>query len=286
MSENASGPVPDDDPTIIVVADGADGADGADDVEATLLVPRPRPTPDSQETVLVSRAATPPDDADTVIVSRPAIESDDADTVIVSRPAVESDDADTVLVARGPAEPDDEDTVSVSTDAPADSVDRTTPDDDDDTVIVAGEADVVVTGAVAAIDDEATIRVDRSASDHAAAATGREVSSAIRPAMLPQRGRRRGELRPAPVPSGFGGVPLVAPGAGAVSSYRVRALVPPSAELAAPRGGAAPERALGGGVSVRRQSRRIAFWALTASAASVVLIAGGMLWAVKDLVGF
>ncbi|HWL02134.1 MAG TPA: hypothetical protein VNQ52_07150 [Microbacteriaceae bacterium] len=218
----------------------------------------------------------PDDDDETVIIGA------DESTVIVSRDA-------TVIVPRGATAPDDvgdaegvddEDTVSMSTDhgAPADE------DGDDDTVIVMEEADdrpVAVP-----VDDEATVRVDRTGPDLPTVRVDRGASSGVRPSMVPQQRRRRGELRPAPVPSGFGGVPFVASGAGAVSSYRARTLVPPSAELAAPSASPTAERMLGGVASVRAQSRRASIWAIAAAAASVVVIAGGMLWAIKDLVGF
>jgi len=249
MSEHPSGPVPEADDDTVVVGDD----------DPTILVSR------EEETVPVSRE-------ETVMVSREETAPDPGE--------------ETLLIPRGGPAPDDEDTVSMSTDRGARSRAETDaaadPDvpaaldaaggDDDDTVIVA--------------DDDATIRVERSEPDLPTVRVTRSAASAVRPAMIPQRSRRRGELRPAPVPSGFGGVPLVASGPGAVSSYRARALVPPSAALAAPDPTAPPDRVLGGAASVRAQSRRVAIWTLAAAAASVVVIAGGMLWAIRDLVGF
>lgn len=257
--------------------------------------------------------AIPPagDDDDTVIVGG----QDDDPTVLVSREEtvrVSRDETvivpseETVRVVREPAEPDDEDTLSMSTDRGAslptalppalpttvgDGADHT--EDHDDTVIIGDEnavagpvAQPAAAEASAGGDVEVTIRVERSDSGLPTVRVTRSASSAVRPAMVPQRARRRGELRPAPVPSGFGGVPLVASGAGAVSSYRARTLAPPSAALAAPSPASSPDRVLSGVASVRAQSRRVSRWTLTAAAASIVLIAGGMLWAIKDLVGF
>ena len=253
------------------------------------------PTPeDDDDTVLVGRG-----DEETVIVSR-------EETVIVPREeTVIVPREETVIVIRGAAVPDDEDTISISTQrgsqssapspAPASEaalvsseVPAAPPDphaDGDDTVIVVEEPVVPAVG-ISAADDEVTVRVERSDSQLPTVRVTRTGSSQVRPAMVPQRGRRRGELRPAPVPSGFGGVPLVASGAGAVSSYRARTLAPPSAALSATSTTAPADRVLTGGASVRARSRRTAAWTLTAAAASVLVIAGGVLWAVKDLVGF
>jgi len=253
------------------------------------------PTPeDDDDTVLVGRG-----DDETVIVSR-------EETVIVPREeTVIVPREETVIVIRGAAVPDDEDTISISTDrgsqssarSPAPTSDAApersdaapvSPEaqvDDDDTVIV-GEEPVVPAVGISAADDEVTVRVERSDSQLPTVRVTRTGSSQVRPAMVPQRGRRRGELRPAPVPSGFGGVPLVASGAGAVSSYRARTLVPPSAALSATSTTAPADRVLTGSASVRARSRRTAAWTLTAAAASALVIAGGVLWAVKDLVGF
>jgi len=266
--EGAIPPAGDDDDTVIV---------GGQDDDPTVLVSR-------EETVRVSRD-------ETVLVPS-------EETVLVP-----SDE--TVRVVREPAEPDDEDTLSMSTDrgaSPPSALPTTAGDgvdgvddaeDHDDTVIIGDENAIAASAAEPAAaeasvggDAEVTIRVERSDSGLPTVRVTRSASSAVRPAMVPQPARRRGELRPAPVPSGFGGVPLVASGAGAVSSYRARTLAPPSAALAAPSPASSPDRVLSGVASVRAQSRRVSRWTLTAAAASVVLIAGGMLWAIKDLVGF
>ena len=181
------------------------------------------PTPeDDDDTVLVGRG-----DEETVIVSR-------EETVIVPREeTVIVPREETVIVIRGAAVPDDEDTISISTQrgsqssapspAPASEaalvsseVPAAPPDphaDGDDTVIVVEEPVVPAVG-ISAADDEVTVRVERSDSQLPTVRVTRTGSSQVRPAMVPQRGRRRGELRPAPVPSGFGGVSLVASGAG------------------------------------------------------------------------
>lgn len=227
-----------------------------------------------------------PDDDETVIVGA------DESTLIVRRTAVPDDlDESTVSVRDTDAPPPediDESTLSVRG---VDAGDRSDIDDstvivspvapDDSTVIVrepdsaaAEEAPGVERSSRSATIDEATVRLDRSG------------PPAVRPAMTPRPGRRRGELKPAPVPSGFGGVPLVAAGPGAVSTYEARTLAPPSPALVAPAVIPAPDRALDRRVSVHAESRSIAFWTLGAAAASVVLIGGGVWWALRDLVGF
>lgn len=226
--------------------------------------------PDDDETVIVDGDNDP-----TVLVSR-------EETVLVSRD-------DTVIIDRASSEPDDEDTISMSTDRQArvelvvDALLDPASDDTDTVIVPVNEP---AADGLRPVDDDATVRVERSVSGTATVRISRVSSNAVRPAMTPRPGRRRGELRPAPVPSGFGGVPLVASGAGAVSSYRARTLTPPSPALAAPNPGTATGRVLPASTSVRAASRRTAIWALAASAASIVVIAGGMFWAVKDLVGF
>lgn len=246
MTENAVLPDPDDDETVIVGAD-----------ESTLIVRRTAVPDDLDESTISVRdtGAALPDDLD-------------ASTISVRDSGA------------GSADDLDESTVSVRDSGTAHSDDAA--DADDSTVIVAADSvddsTVIVRESAAeaepAVADEATVRLDRSG------------PPAVRSAMTPRPGRRRGELKPAPVPSGFGGVPLVAAGPGAVSTYEARTLAPPSPALVAPAVIPAPDRALDRPVSVRAQSRSIAFWTLGAAAASVVLIGGGVWWALRDLVGF
>lgn len=189
-------------------------------------------------------------------------------------PTPEPDDDDTVIVGGASDTDDDDDTVIID----AEPVAETAAPVPDEVVLDGPSPDEVV------LDGEATVRVDRSGSDTATVRVARRVSSLARPTMAPQSPRERGELRPAPVPSGFGGMPLVASGPGAISSYHARSLVPP-VELAAVAAPRMPERAFGAAESVREQSRRASVWTAGAVAFSIVAITAATLWLVKDLAG-
>ena len=233
------------------------------------------PAPDDDDTVSVS---TEPGDAvdPTVIVGdRDGTLLGDPDgTVLVDRDeTVFVDHHDTVLVDR-------EETVLVDRDETV-VVERAVADADA-TRIVPRDANGVT---VEVPRSDPTVRVERGASDSQTRRVDLAGSTPIRAFMDPPRRRRRGELRPAPVPSGFGGLPLVGSGAGAVSTYRVRHIALP-VELAEPGPEPGPRRVVGGVESVARRSRRGALAAIGAAAASAVLLAGGVFWAVKLLVGF
>ena len=206
---------------------------------------------DEDDTVIVGGR----DDEATVIVTRDDVDVDDND---------DNDDDETVIVAKVRLAGDDE-------------------DDDEDTVSVPERRSEPAP--VPVIDEEVTVRVERGSSELPTVQVSRNISGAARRSMEPQQGRRRGELRPAPVPSGFGGMPFVASGAGVVSSYRARTLVPPSAQLSAPSSSPAPDRMLGSVLSVREQSKLASRWTIAAVALSIVAIVGAMLWVIKDLVG-
>ncbi len=264
-----------------------------------------------------SNPQEPEDDEATVVVRQPVEPAVDPDeeTVIVGRAAATDADAgeETVLVARKPPLPDEDDTVSVSGDPVDDEatvVVRHEADeqtvivarDGDDTVIVRDDESTVVVAkaaqdttvavrrrgdesTVASQRDEPTVKVERDTSDMPTVQLDGAGSAAVRPVMTAPTKRRRGELRPAPVPSGFGGMPVVASGAGVVTSYRAREITPPPSYLTTPSESHAPERVLGGIPAVERRSRRMSILTIVTLAASTVLLAGGLIWAIKDLVG-
>jgi len=247
----------DDDPTV-VVARGGEGRVEAD-LDPTVVV-------DRDETVVVDRDDTAPVDDEDTAPADDTVEVDRADTVVVDRDGTaaggrERADPDTVIVAEGSAPPDA---------------------DPDATNVVPRDASGVT---VEVPRRDPTVRVERGASESRTHRVDLAGSTPIKPAMAPPRKRRRGELRPAPVPSGFGGLPLVASGAGAVSSYGIRGIQPPPARLVR-IGPSAPHRVVARTSSVGRRSRRLARAAIIASAGSVLVLAGGVVWALKDLVGF
>lgn len=173
----------------------------------------------------------------------------------------------------GGAEAEDDDTVRVS----GDEDDTTIVEEagDDGTVIV-GEAGDDSTVIVARDDEDPTVIVGDTAPPPPRAGI-------VKPAMDRPPRRRRGELRPAPVPSGYGGIPIAATGAGAVSTYRARPLPAPPAP--SDPSVSRPVRVVGGVPSIERRSRRIAVGALTAFGASFVVAAAGIAWAVRTIVG-
>ena len=215
------------------------------------------------------------------------------------------DEEATVVVPRGVPAPDDDDTASMSTDGVAPDVgpvvEVDVDVDDDDATVIVHEAPLVraevdddktviveaqVPETIAVPHPEPTVPVERGTSGLATVRIDAASSAPVRPVMVPPRKRRRGELRPAPVPSGFGGMPFVGSGAGAVSTYRVRTIEPPPSRIAAASDAHAPNRIVGTSVSVERRSRTLSIATLLTVAASTVLLAGGVVWAVKDLVGF
>jgi len=128
------------------------------------------------------------------------------------------------------------------------------------------------------VDDEATVRMSsRNAlpDDEATRSLHRFGAPVAKPVMAPARKRRRGELHPAPVPSGYGERAVRVPGVGTVSSYRPRAIpVPPPAR---PRtAGAEVVRVAAVGSSVARRSRRFSALAIAGFAASCVVSVVGL----------
>jgi len=285
MDERVPGD-PDDDTVIVNDQEAA----AEEDDDSTIVVPRGAPPPDEDDTVSMSDEGG--DDEATVLVRT---ETPDDDTVIVDRAPFRAgeDDDPTVIVARGAAADDEDPTVIVPRAAPAVDADPTVivaerraaapvasddappdPEAEDDG---AGDSTVQVPRA------EPTVRVERGGSDLPTRQLGIAGSSPVKPVMAAPRKRRRSELRPAPVPSGFGGMPLVASGPGAVSSYRTRRIAPPPAQPGVPSGSHAPRRELGGVASVSRRSRLASILALGSSAAAFVLLAGALVWAVESL---
>ncbi len=99
--------------------------------------------------------------------------------------------------------------------------------------------------------------------------------------------RRRGELRPAPVPSGFGGIPVMASGAGAVTTYRARTVISEAPERSIPLvGSETPAREVNRALpSVTRRSRAAALVSLAAVACSCVVTVVGLVFVVKAAFG-
>ncbi len=100
-------------------------------------------------------------------------------------------------------------------------------------------------------------------------------STAVKPVMVAPMKRRRRALRPAPVPPGYGGRALLGPGAGAVATYRPRAIPSPPAvpqELGTRRVG----RITTGLSSVGRRSRRLSMLAMGGFGASLVVAVVGL----------
>lgn len=263
---------------------GEDAGDGADD-DATIIVG------DDDATLLVSRpvaADAPVDDPDddaTVIVATEA-QGDDESTVLVVRVddstvMLAGVDDSTLIVA-----PDDDATVLVSTDdedtvpPPPSAI----PDDDDTVIVADDDATRAIARRTARVDDDPTVALARRGSAPPSEPSP-AVSALAKSVMEPPRARRRDELRPAPVPSGFGGRPLVAVGVGAVSTYRARPLAPPPVRPVAAGASTAPQRIAGGTVSVARRSRRASVAAIGVFAAACVLLGGGVVWSVANLIG-
>lgn len=193
--------------------------------------------------------------------------SSDDDTVVVPRAGGACGPDDTVVLGRAA---DADDTVAVRRATPA------APDEPDDTVALgSGRQDptVPVVGA------EPTVRLARGESK---VPTARIAGSApVRTAMRPGRRRPRGALRPAPVPSGFGGVPVVGQGPGAVSTYATRVLTaPPAAPTASV---ADPGRIIAPVPSVSLGSRRATLLTLGAVGVAVLLLAGAFAWSLATL---
>ncbi|HWL60761.1 MAG TPA: hypothetical protein VNQ48_07740 [Microbacteriaceae bacterium] len=208
-----------------------------------------------------------PEDDETVVMrpaaAAPAAAGDDDATVAIRRPGV----ADAGVAADAAA--DDDATVPVSED---DTVRR--PRDDDATVAMSG-------GAAERTPTAARNAGPPHSSDPRPSAprrSGKPVMSA------PKRRRRRG-LHPAPVPAGYGERAVRASGAGAVSTYRARAIPrPPGAAPHVP-GTALLERVTGGTPSVRRESRRFARVAVAGFAASCVVSVVGLTLIVRAAFG-
>lgn len=182
------------------------------------------------------------------------------------------------------------------------------PEDGDDTVVSAR-------GAAAAADDDTVVsprRVDAAAEDRAGASvdvlpearpdvrpelmasnalddtvrvSSPPVFARTKPAMSPPTKRSRGQLRPAPVPAGYGGRAVRASGAGAISTYRARAMpappASPPARVEAPR----VHRITEGAPSVSRQSRRYAGIVLGAFAVSCAVSVLGLVVIVRAAFG-
>ena len=111
------------------------------------------------------------------------------------------------------------------------------------------------------------------------------VFARTKPAMSPPTKRSRGQLRPAPVPAGYGGRAVRASGAGAISTYRARAIPAPPASppvrVEAPR----VHRITEGAPSVSRQSRRYAGIVLGAFAVSCAVSVLGLVVIVRAALG-
>ena len=257
--------VGDDDATVIV-------APVVDD-EATLLVSRPMP--DEEETVVGAHPVL--DEESTVIVEREIGGDAELDESTLS---MQPDDDPTVVVQRVAAV-DPDDTVSVSSEASGLDDEATVIVDDDATVHAGPAAESTILLAAAG----PTVAVDGADSALPTADLGGAGSSQVRASMAPPRKRRRGELQPAPVPSGFGGMPIVASGAGAVSSYRARTLLAPPASTALSESSAS-HRLTGDVPSVERRSRRASFVAIAVVAGATLLLAGAVVWALSALIGF
>ncbi|MBO9578709.1 MAG: hypothetical protein J7480_08095 [Microbacteriaceae bacterium] len=232
-------------------------------------------------------AALEPDDDDTVSVSTEADEADRPPARVPAAPVVLDEDRTVIVEAEdGPSgwssaadlEPAQDTTI------PVPKRGDTTGESRSDSGSASGTPSGTASSTGTPKADQ-TVKVDRAA--HGPTQQVRAAGTTpVRPVMTPPRKRRRGELRPAPVPSGFGGMPLVASGAGAVSTYRARALRPPPAYLGVFGGSRAAKRLPAGGVSVARRSRVLAFTALASAAAAALVLAAGVFWAVKDLAGF
>jgi len=208
--------------------------------------------------------------------------------------------------------PDEDPTTIVDDDANSGEPDPTVivgdGDAADPTVIVedaeAGDPTVIVEEGAGVdrtviLDEEESTRVVRPASGEVAdaiATTGstslgaptpvepaESTNPPVRHVMSMPVKRRRGPLRPAPVPSGFGGTVVAGRGVGARTSRPIRSMgvpPPPPAPAIEP-----PVRAFGRVPSVAARSHRAAVAAVAALAVVTLAGASGLTWSLINLAG-
>ena len=105
----------------------------------------------------------------------------------------------------------------------------------------------------------------------------------VKPTIASARPRRRAVLKPAPVPPGYGGRAIVAPGVGAVSTYGVRAIPrPPASAQAFPH--RSVSRLSADLPSAARRSRRLSLLALGVFGVSIVVSATGLVLILRSAI--
>ncbi len=278
-----------------------------DDEEGDTTVVRPaRATAKRKPHRTPTAEAAPADDETIVVGSDPVPAGADA-----AEPSVVHDDpvADTVssldTSTTHPMDTSSSDPAGDSTVDPVDAaeagvVGTAAAGADDDTIVIEGAADAGADtiavprggGAVEAIvrpDDDPTAIVGpaaprggrtRPADPTGAGGTGPAGSMSagsvpVKPVMVAPAKRRRRALRPAPVPPGYGERAVLAPGAGAVSTYRVREIPrpPASAQALANR---SVDRVTAGIASVSKRSRRLSMLAIGGFGLSLVVSVTGL----------
>jgi len=222
-------------------------------------------------------------DAEDDPTARSAAADDDDDRTVESGPA------EAGSVGPGADDAGDSAAVGLEADEDGDTIASprfvsSEPTPSSDPPIDAAEADDTValelgdTAGVARPDDDPTALLAAGRPESAAAAPSR-----MKPAIAPARRRRRPMLKPAPVPPGYGGRAIIAPGVGAVSTYGVRAIPrpPASAQAFAHR---SVSRVSADLPSAARRSRRLSLLALGGFGIAVVVSATGLVLIVRSAV--